>query len=219
MNNSEYNDALAVRLIELQELRKKSIKCATGIIGANLLLEDLFFISALNRSVDLLDGMIEMLKNRNLACVGILLRSQIDNCMRIFAAFITEDKTSFMNGFMSGKPISAFKDDRGRKMKDYVLRERLEAYDPHISVVYEKSSGYVHLSDVAFISSVWTKDDNKIELSVGHPIREDANDILLEGADAYIHYTKFQLKLLQPVIESKERVDKKINSSEVELND
>ena len=69
------------------------------------------------------------------------MRSQIDNCMRIFAAFIAEDKPAFIDGFFKGKKISDFKDDRGKKMRDVILRERLAVYDSRISDVYKKSSG------------------------------------------------------------------------------
>ena len=60
---------------------------------------------------------------------------------------------------------------------------------------------------MAFYSSVCAKDNYRIEFSVGLPIREEANEILLEGADAFIHYTLLQYQLLQAVIDSKKRVD------------
>lgn len=208
MNNEEYYYLLDKRFRKLKELREAAKTVAAGIIGNTLYKEDLFFTSALDRSVALLDGIVNMLKERNLSCVGILVRSQIDNCMRIFAAFIAEDKTAFMDGFIQGKMISDFKDDRGNKMKDVVLRERLEAYDSQISEVYKKSSGYIHLSEMAFYSSVCAKDNYHIEFSVGLPIREEANEILLEGADAFIHYTLLEHRLLWAVVESKQRVDK-----------
>ena len=211
MNNEEYNESLRERLHKLKELREAAKSVAKGIIGNTLYKEDLFFTSALDRSVALLDGIVDMLKVRNLMCVGILVRSQIDNCMRIFAAFIAEDKTAFMDGFLDGKRISDFKDDRGNKMKDVVLRERLEAYDSRISDVYKKSSGYIHLSDVAFYSSVCAKDNYRIEFSVGLPVREEANKILLEGSDAFIYYTLLEYRLLRAVVESKERVDKNLS--------
>ncbi len=207
MNTEEYYEFLNERFQKIKELREAAKSLAAGIIGNTLYKEDLFFTSALDRSVALLDGIVKMLQDRNLTCVGILVRSQIDNCMRIFAAFIADDKTAFMDGFIQGKKISDFKDDCGKKMKDVVLRERLEAYDSQISEVYKKSSGYIHLSDVAFYSSVCAKDNYRIEFSVGLPIREEANEILLEGADAFIHYTLLQYQLLQAVIDSKKRVD------------
>lgn len=211
MNNEEYYESLNVLLNKLKELRKEAMLLAKGIIGNNLLIDDLFFSSALDRSVSLLDGIVKMLEERNLMCVGILLRSQIDNCMRIFSAFIAEDKVAFIEGFLRGKSISDFKDNRGNKMRDKVLRERLEEYDSRVSDVYKKSSGYVHLSNIAFYSSVSALNINHIEFSIGLPIREDSNEILLEGAAAFIHYTLLQNQLLQSVVDSKKLVDENSN--------
>lgn len=83
MNNEKYLDELDGRLQVLNELRKRIIELSKAIIGDTLYKEDFFFTSAMDRSVVLLDGISEMIKNRNLACGGILLRSQIDNCMRM----------------------------------------------------------------------------------------------------------------------------------------
>lgn len=82
----------------------------------------------------LLDGMIEMLKQRNLTCAGILVRTQVDNCMRVFAAFIAEDRTEFIDAFLKGEKIRNIKDNQGRKMKDVVLKERLAEYDKYLKM-------------------------------------------------------------------------------------
>lgn len=159
----------------------------------------------MDRSTALLDGISEMLKKRNLACSGIILRSQIDNCMRIFAAFIAENQSEFINGFLEGKKISDMKDNRGKKMKDYVLRERLAEYDAQLDMVYKNSSGYVHLSDKAFYSIVTTSslEQYDIEFSVGLPLKEKANQVLFEAADAFIHYVQLQNTLVNQVIISR----------------
>ena len=56
----------------LNELRKRIIELSKAIIGDTLYKEDFVFTSAMDRSVVLLDGISEMIKNRNLACGGIL---------------------------------------------------------------------------------------------------------------------------------------------------
>lgn len=72
MNNEKYLDELDGRLQVLNELRKRIIELSKAIIGDTLYKEDFFFTSAMDRSVVLLDGISEMIKNRNLACGGIL---------------------------------------------------------------------------------------------------------------------------------------------------
>ena len=59
MNNEKYLDELDGRLQVLNELRKRIIELSKAIIGDTLYKEDFFFTS-------------EMIKNRNLACGGIL---------------------------------------------------------------------------------------------------------------------------------------------------
>lgn len=205
MDTEKYLDELNTRLQVLNILRKKIIELSREIIGDTLYKEDFFFTSALDRSTALVDGISDMLKNRNLACAGILLRSQIDNCMRIFAAFIAENQIDFIDGFFAGKNISDMKDDRGDKMKDYILRKRLAEYDPQLNLVYKNSSGYVHLSDKAFYSSVTASlsEQYDIGVSVGLPLKEKANPILLEVADTFIHYVRLQNMLVNQVVDSR----------------
>jgi len=207
MNNDEYKKMLESQLLSLKELRYHAKELAAQIIGVTLFKEDLFFTSSLDKSIALSDGIVKMLNTRNLTCVGILVRTQIDICLRIFAAFIAADRNTFINGFIKGEPIKSFKDNLGKSMTDKQLRKRLELYDPRVSDVYVKASGYIHFSDMALYSSVNTKSDFQIEFSVGLPIREEANEILLEGADAFIHFQQLLFQLLQPVVDSKKRVD------------
>lgn len=205
MNNEKYLDELDGRLQVLNELRKRIIELSKAIIGDTLYKEDFFFTSAMDRSVVLLDGISEMIKNRNLACGGILLRSQIDNCMRIFAAFTAESQTDFIDGFFVGKKISDMKDNRGNKMKDYILRQRLAEYDAKLDLVYRNFSEYVHLAEKAFYSSVTTSSSEQydIEFSVGLPLKEKANPVLLEVADAFVYYVKLQNNLVNQIVISK----------------
>lgn len=126
------------------------------------------------------------------------VRSQIDNCMRIFAAFIAESQTDFIDGFFVGKKISDMKDNRGNKMKDYILRQRLAEYDAKLDLVYRNFSEYVHLAEKAFYSSVTTSSSEQydIEFSVGLPLKEKANPVLLEVANAFVYYVKLQNNLV-----------------------
>ena len=110
--------------------------------------------------------------------------------MRIFAAFIAESQTDFIDGFFVGKKISDMKDNRGNKMKDYILRQRLAEYDAKLDLVYRNFSEYVHLAEKAFYSSVTTSSSEQydIEFSVGLPLKEKANPVLLEVANAFVYY-------------------------------
>ncbi len=208
MDNIEYEKILNTRLNGVSLVRKELIGISKKIIGDSLYMEDLFFTSAIDRSVALLDGLASMLQLRNLTCAGIILRSQLDNCMRVFAAFIAEDRKKFIEDFMDGKKISQMKDNQGNKMTDVNLRKRLSQYDNQLDTVYQNSSGYVHLSNKAFFMSTTIPEDkeNTFEFKVGLPIKEKANPILLECLDAFMHYVKLQNVFLNKVAISKQNM-------------
>lgn len=208
MTNDEYAIALDQHLSDLKRIREAASGLAKEMIGTILIDFDLFYSSVLNRSLSLLDGFIEMLKTRNLACAGILLRTQLDNCMRLYASFIAADKNEFLKRFMEGDRIDDLKDVKGNLMRDYYLHTSLTRFDERISEVYKRASGYVHLSGVAFHLSLQSAKDNRIEFAIGLPLKEEANKYLIEVAQAFFHYMRLLYFLLSKVVESKERVEK-----------
>lgn len=207
MTNEEYSIALASRIEQLQTLRKNAVTIAAGIIGESLCMEDLFFCASVDRCMRLIDGFIPMLQDRNLTCAGVLLRMQMDNCMRTYAAFIAEDRNAAVQCVIDGNPIKNLKDTNGKKMTDGHLKDEITKIDSVFSKVYDNASGYVHLSEKAFYQTVEKCADNKLEFQIGQPLPEKRNDPLLESADGYIHFVKLHFKMLQAVVESKERFD------------
>ena len=207
MTNEEYYQEIEERIATLQSLRREAISLSRGMIGESLLQEDLFFCAAADRCIRLIDGFIPMLRNRNLTCAGVLLRMQMDNCMRTYAAFIAEDRNAVVNCIIDRNPINKRKDVNGKKMMDGYLKDELTKMDPLFSRVYDNASGYVHLSEKAFYQTVANCENNTIGLGIGTPLPEKRNETLVEGAAAYIHFVKLQFKMLQAVVESKQRFD------------
>lgn len=207
MTNEEYYQEIEELIVTLQSLRREAIAISRGIIGETLTQDDLFFCAAADRCIRLIDGFIPMLQDRNLTCAGVLLRMQMDNCMRTYAAFIAEDRNAVVNCIIDGNPINKLKDANGKKMMDGYLKDELTKMDPLFSRVYDNASGYVHLSEKAFYQTVANCEDNTIGLGIGTPLPEKRNETLVEGAAAYIHFVKLQFKMLQAVVESKQRYD------------
>ena len=207
MTNEEYRKALVSRIEQLQAMRKKAVSIAAGIIGENLCMDDLFFCASVDRCIRLIDGFIPMLQERNLTCAGVLLRMQMDNCMRTYAAFIADDRNAAVQCVIDGNPIKNLKDTNGKKMTDGHLKDEITKIDSVFSKVYDNASGYVHLSEKAFYQTVEKCADNRLEFQIGQPLPEKRNDPLLESADAYIHFVNLHFKMLQAVVESKGRFD------------
>ena len=211
MTNDEYFNEIETYFNKLREYREESKRIAEGIVGENLTEDDLFFISALNRRVQFIDGIMNLLRTRNLTCTGIIVRTQLDNLMRVFAAFISEDRKKFISSFLEGTPIN-MKDNQNEKMTDANLKKRMSKYYPEIEEIYNKSSGYVHLSEVAFHEAFWTErfeKGDKIKFSVGLPPREKLNPILIECAEVFCHFTEIEYDFYQKIIDSKKVFDNK----------
>lgn len=208
--NEDYFEELDKRLVEFSCIRKEAQSLSAGIVGKNLFEDDLFFTSAISRSVDILDGLSNLLKDRNITCAGVLLRTQIDNLMRVFAAFIAKDRKDFIRKFLKGVHIRKMLDNRNRKMFDAVLIDRISEYYPDIREIYQKASGYVHLSDVAFHKTWWADDDGITRFSIGTNAREEINPLLLEMADSFIYFLRLEFELYNEVVVSKKEADQKL---------
>ena len=207
MTNAEYYQEIEELITTLQSLRREAISLSRGMIGESLMQEDFFFCAAADRCIRLIDGYIPMLRDRNLTCAGVLLRMQMDNCMRTYAAFIAEDRDAVVNCIIDENPINKLKDVNGKKMMDGYLKDEITKMDPLFAKVYDNASGYVHLSDKAFYQTVATCDNYAIGLGIGLPLPEKRNETLAESAAEYIHFVKLQFKMLQAVVESKRRFD------------
>lgn len=207
MDNATYFKELETRISAIKELRGQCPTFAKGIIGQTLIKEDLFFCAALDRSVQLSEGFIVLLQERNLSCAGAILRLQMDNCMRTYAAFIAADKDAVINCIIHGRKISDQLDEDGKKMTDANLKKKMAVFNASFPAVYDQASGYVHFSDMAFYQTVVSINDNTIEWQIGQALQERFNPLLLEAADAFIRFTKIHYKMLQTVVDSKQRYD------------
>lgn len=207
MKNDEYMSIISRKTKDMKLLRDEVKNVTVGIIGQSLLKEDFFFCATADRCMQLIDGFSVMLSARNMTCVGALLRLQLDNCMRTYAAFVAENKEDVVDCLIYGKRIDKLKSRNGDLLKDCYLKAELEKYDPQFAVVYDNASGYIHLSDRAFYQTVNCCQDNTIEWGVGLPLFEKFNPLLIEATDAFIHFTKLHLRMLSAVAESKEKFD------------
>ncbi len=209
MTNEEYYLNIEKIIHSYNELRKTGISLAQSVIGKTLTKDDLFFCASLDRVLHLIDGIIPMFKDRNLTCAGSLLRLQLDNCMRTYAAFIAKDKERIFDCLICGTPIKNEFDINGKKMTDFHLKEEVAKLDPKFKQVYNQASGYIHLSEKAFYQIVTDLDNNgKLTLQVGHALPERQNKTLIECAEAFRHFILLHYKMLNAVGESKKRFDK-----------
>lgn len=156
---------------------------------------DLLALAVLNRSSNLVPAFASLVESRNFISAVPLLRLQIDNCLRFYAAYISENPHDFATAVLGGEHVRRMRDKHGNKMTDAYLVERFSEEFSWAKNVYEKTSGYIHLSD-AHIANIFKQpigeasEETVQELVIG-PGDNFAGDCLYEEAvEAFIAATE-----------------------------
>lgn len=208
MNNKELEIALSPKLNELHELNEDAIKIARSLIGESLFKTDLYFCALINKSIQLTDGFVELINKRNLTSAGIILRSSMDNCLRLYAMFIANNPDEVVDCLMSGGRLDKLKDKEGNKLRDSYLKDKLGEYDNRFVQVYNNASGYVYFSEKGFYQSVSALDgEYEIGIQVSHAIPEKANDYILECVQAYLFVLELFYSMFKDIIRVKTEYD------------
>ncbi|MCY4421278.1 MAG: hypothetical protein OXC42_08575 [Gammaproteobacteria bacterium] len=161
------SDKVSAELEHLEADEKAMLECAHNMLKAddqNIYMFDLLANAAINRSVALSSGFRTLIRDQNLICAGALLRLQLDTAIRFFAGFLVEQPHEFAAAVLKGKHIRKMKDRKGNPMTDRYLVTLLGKKYPWIEFVYEKTSGYIHLSNTHIFSTL-EKDD---QMEKGH---------------------------------------------------
>lgn len=108
---------------------------------------DLFTSAIINRSISLMRGFVTLAKENNYISSVPLIRIQLDNCLRFFAATLVTDYNVFFIEYLKGTHIRNLKDATGAKMTDTYLVTKLDKVFPGIHNLYINSSGHVHFSN------------------------------------------------------------------------
>lgn len=204
----EYKSKITDISIQIQQYKDEFAVLTDRIVGNDLEKDDFYFLAALDRAIHLIDGFLWMLEKRNITCAGALLRLQIDNCLRVYAPYIAKNREDVINTIIyEDKQLDRLPDNQGKRMNDGRLKNRLAEKYPEVKSVYEKCSGFIHLSDIAFYQTVNRMDQNGISLSVGGKLPARYNDTLISLAQAYLHFCKIFVDLLLPVAEAKKQIE------------
>lgn len=128
------------------EFGKKLIEMADGKIFPCHAL----YLSVLNRSLELFDGFLILLKQDHYGCCIALFRMQLDNVLRFYGVLQTADIHDTAAKVIGGTKLSSLKDKKGEKLLDVYLKNELKQKASWVPRVYDLASGYIHLSDSHF---------------------------------------------------------------------
>ena len=140
MDNTDISKAIS-DLRNYKQLHQDLGEAMFTAYGGSIYPLDLLAAATLHRSMNLLFGFCDLIQNRNMLSAAPLLRLQIDNCSRFFAAFIVKDPHAFAMSVIRGENINKLKDQDGKQMNDAYLVKKLSNDEPWIERVYKGASG------------------------------------------------------------------------------
>lgn len=130
------------------ELNSIGLEIFKNETNKNLLSKPSHYIfSIIHRAIELNRGFQTLAKSNNWITAINLIRLQTDNCMRLFALSLVENRPEFYNQVINGEHIRNIKDSNGKKMTDLYLSQQLEKLYPGFRLLYENTSGFIHFSN------------------------------------------------------------------------
>jgi hypothetical protein len=153
-SHSESLEVSLARLERLDEAHFELGKQMFEAFGGAVYGMDLLAAGALNRSQAHIAGFRQLVDGKNLICAGALLRLQLDTALRFYAAFLVERPHEFALAVLGGRRVPDLKDRDGRKMNDAYLVGKLGREFDWVPRVYDRTSGYVHLSATHLMSAM-----------------------------------------------------------------
>ena len=133
---------LASLSIQFEEHLERAIAIGMNNIDG----EDHLVIAALRRALDNIQGMLEMVNQKNMFCGMPIVRFQIDTAMTLFGRRLVADVDDYVTHIMKGNERRKYRNREGEKMTDFCLHEKLDGEHEHTSDLYWEASGFVHFS-------------------------------------------------------------------------
>lgn len=216
MDNEQYSQFIEENRIKLIEFRNK-FSLSMMFIQNTEFNKAIYYLSLSNKATELIDGYILMLEDKNLTCLAILLRVQLDNCMRVLAGSIVEDKESYFLNFRDPKiRLNKMKDVNGKKLTDSNLRKYLNAYDDSFGKTYALTSEFVHFSGSSLVSILQIK-DNEINLDIGNKYNEKPLKVICEYTEGFLYFLDLHYQLVLEIYKQM-KIDANIKNNSKEYS-
>ena len=171
---------------------------------------DLVVWGVLRRSLLLIDAFIPLVRKGNEVAAVPLLRFQIDNALRLYACSLVPNGDDVLVTLLRGTPLRRLKSRDGKPMTDAFLVEALTREFPWIQRVYERTSGFVHLSAPGLLQTVEEVSGEEVTFSMeSRPQGKWRADLRLEATDAFIEATKVLFHVVGAWLNAKTRLNEK----------
>jgi hypothetical protein len=199
---SQHSESLEESLEELKALDQAHLDLGRQMFeafGGAMYGMDLLAAGALNRSKAHMAGFRQLVEAKNLICAGALLRLQLDTALRFYAAFLVDKPHDFALAVLDGKRVRDLRDQDGNKMTDAYLVQKLGVEFSWVPRVYERTSGYVHLSATHLLSAMGPTEgiqepDRSITIKIAAEDKPLPSWIYIEAVDAFRACTEIFLR-------------------------
>jgi hypothetical protein len=153
---------------------------------------DLLAIGALNRSAAQCAGFRNLVRSRNCICAASILRLQLDTALRFYAAFLVANPHTFASAVLKGTPVKRLKDKTGNPLHDTYLVSCLSKQYPWVAKVYQKTSGYIHLSEQHIFQAIESVEEQErvIKIKMSAEDKELPEQTYVEAVEAFCSATK-----------------------------
>ncbi len=204
LKESSAANTLKQKISTLEQLKKAHINRAYKMMDADsrtMYPFDLFATAVYKRSMSLIDGFIKMIPE-NFICAAPLLRLQVDNLLRLYAANrVSVNIHEFAMDVLGGTSIKDMrdKDNPKQKLTDAHLVQKFKHIEPRIESLYKETSGYIHLSEKHIYNSVNITGgaEGKIEAYISEKDQFIKDEERIEAATAMIVITEKLFWLLE----------------------
>lgn len=194
-------DRISTSLANLRSLKEEHLKMGRGILEAKegaMYPMDLLTVALLNRSLCLLSAFCDLIEKRNFIAAAPLLRLQLDTLLRGHAAWLVKDPHQFATDVLAGKSIRKMKDRTGKDMTDHHLVDTIAKEHPQLRSVYERTSGYVHLSEAHFFNAIRAGDGKgKANIKISETDSFIPEEAYIEAMQAYLYITGTLFRYLE----------------------
>lgn len=160
---------------------------------------DLVAIAALRRSLTQSASFRLLIEKRHFPSAAVLLRTQLDSALRFSAFWNVANPDALARDIIRGIPVRDHIDLQGKKLTDARLVQLQTEDSDWVPEVYEKASGFVHLSEshLAHAFSAPPGDDSSFHFFIGIEDEDIEESTYLEAIAAFDAATDLLLEYVE----------------------
>lgn len=190
--NFSYDEV--IKQIDTLDKRAKKIMHQKGNT-VKLTYEVLYVMSVIDKSVKLIDGVLDAIDKRNITVLAVLTRVQMDCVSKVYALTLVENPNALAEDVLfEKKQMNKIVGKENKRFTDRYLAEKVGDWlKLPVYELYRKVCGFVHFSDMSFHTMVDTYNQDgfsMLSLSRNNPPEkaEEFERLTLELANQFLFF-------------------------------